>query len=206
MKTVLVTFVSFAVFSGLAYRHSFAFSTPPHAMYSIGVSSQTQPPIGRLIFEKQDSNKAELDPSGVKRKADALIAFLEKTKDKRVEKVVLRKYNWAGAAKEEGLNYNIKMGEAKYTVVRPGRDIPDAKYIVFIVRLMKSGAAFLVADDDQDGSVDRGVIQDKKASSEANREFSGKKGLGSQHREFWQGEYVKTVDALCQYLNASCEH
>src|SRR5262245_60637256 len=98
----------------------------------------------------------QADASLVKRQADTLMAFLEQTKDKRVEKVALRKYNWAGAAKEEALNYNLKIADAKYTVVVPGRDMPADNYIVFLVKLLKSDPGFLVADDDRDGIVDRG--------------------------------------------------
>jgi hypothetical protein len=82
--------------------------------------------------------------------------------------------------------------------------MPAENYIVFVVKLLKTAPSFLVADDDRDGSVDRGSIQNKKATAEERREFDNKKGIGGQQKDFWQGEYVKTVDALCQYLNAQC--
>ncbi|MFS8084687.1 MAG: hypothetical protein ACMG6H_03590 [Acidobacteriota bacterium] len=154
-------------------------------------------------FEQQRSSEPPADPSVVKRKADALMAFLDKTKDKRVEKVVLRKFNWVGAVKEEDYNYNVKLGEAKYTVIRPGKDMLDTNYLVFVVKLIKNDPGFLVADDDRDGSVDRGFIQNKKATPEEKREFDAKKAIGTQQKDFWQADYVKAVDALCQYLGVS---
>jgi hypothetical protein len=204
MKNVLVTFVSLAVFSILADgRQNFPINYP-HAKNSTGVSSRTQLLIGPLGFAEQDSNKAESDPVAVKQRADALIAFLDRTKDKRVERVVLRKYNWAGVAKEENVNFNVKIGEAKYTVIRPGQDAPAENYIVFVVKLLKKEPGFLVADDDQDGSVDRGFVQNKKAASEERREFDARKGLGTQHKDSWQADYAKAVETVCQYLGAQC--
>jgi hypothetical protein len=162
------------------------------------------PRTGSPTFRHQAANETQDNQSALKRKADALLAFLAQTKDKRVEKTVLRKYNWAGAAKEEALNYNIKISEAKYTVILPGRDMPEENYIVFLVKLLKTDPGFLVADDNRDGSVDRASIQNKKATSEERREFDVRKQLGAQQKEFWQGQYAQTVDALCQHLNAVC--
>jgi hypothetical protein len=156
--------------------------------------------------QQSDSTKtdqADQTSTATKRKADALMEFLEKTKDKRVEKTVLSKYKWTGVSTEEFLNYNVKIGDAKYTVVRPGKDVAGERYIVFIVKPGKATPSLIVADDDVDGLVDRGQFQDKKASSEQNRQFAAKKGLGAEHRVFWQGEYVKAVEALCQYLGVS---
>jgi hypothetical protein len=154
-------------------------------------------------FEFIETGQADQASTATKRKADALMEFLEKTKDKKVEKVVLRKYNWAGVPTEEGLNYNVKIGDAKFTVVRPGKDIAGERYIVFVVKPTKTATGLMVADDDADGVVDRGRLQDKKASAEQSRQFDAKKAVGAEHREFWQGEYVKAVDALCQYLGVS---
>jgi hypothetical protein len=137
------------------------------------------------------------DTEATKRKAHALIDYLEKKKDKRVDKVVLNKYNWAGVPAEELVNYNIKIGEVKYTVVRQGKDKKDENYLSFDV---KTGKESIITVDDEgvDGNVDRGM--DVKNATKEEKKIYGTKAYELKDRQRWQAEYEKYLDALIQYL------
>ncbi len=137
----------------------------------------------------------------VKRKAEALVSFLETKKDKRVEKVVLNKYNWAGVPSEELVNYNIKIGETKYTVERPGKAKPDAHYLGFNVRGPKGATEIILWDREMDGRIDQAM--DVKNTTKEEKKLYGAKGYELKDRERWQAEYEKTIEALSQYLGVT---
>jgi hypothetical protein len=137
------------------------------------------------------------DTESTKRKAQALIEYLEKKKDKRIDKVVLNKYNWAGVPSEELVNYNIKIGEVKYTVVRQGKDKKDENYLSFDVKTGKE-SVITVDDEGVDGNVDRGM--DVKSATKVERKIYGTKAYELKDRQRWQAEYEKYIDALIQFL------
>jgi hypothetical protein len=140
---------------------------------------------------------APADTDSTKRKAQALIEYLEKKKDKRIDKVVLNKYSWAGVPSEELVNYNIKIGEMKYTVIRQGKDKKDENYLSFNVKLGKE-SNIAVDDVGVDGSVDHGM--DLKNATKEEKKTYGSKAYELKDRQRWQAEYEKTIDALIQFL------
>lgn len=140
---------------------------------------------------------APADTEATKRKARALIEYLEKKKDKRVEKVVLDKYSWAGVPSEDFVNYNIKIGEVKYTVIRQGKDKKDENYLSFDVKTGKE-SVIIVDDEGVDGNVDRGM--DVKIATKEEKKIYGTKACELKDRQRWQAEYEKTIDALIQFL------
>lgn len=140
---------------------------------------------------------APADTEATKRKARALIEYLEKKKDKRVDKVVLNKYSWAGVPSEDFVNYNIKIGDVKYTVIRQGKDKKDENYLSFDVKTGKE-SIIIVDDEGVDGNVDRGM--DVKIATKEEKKIYGTKAYELKDRQRWQAEYEKTIDALIQFL------
>ena len=147
------------------------------------------------------ANQADASIDAVKRKAEALVRFLETKKDKRVEKVVLNKYNWAGVPAEELVNYNIKIGETKYTVERPGKAKPDAHYLGLNVRGPRGATEIILWDREMDGRLDQAM--DVKNTTKEEKKLYGTKGYELKDRERWQAEYERTIDALSQYLGVT---
>jgi hypothetical protein len=146
---------------------------------------------------KQSAAAAQINTEATKLKAEALIAYLEKRKDKRVQKVVVNKYSFAGIPSEELVNYNIKIGDVKYTVVRQGKDIKDENYLSFDVKTGKV-AHITIDDETVDGSIDRGM--DLITATKEEKKIYATKAYQLKERERWQAEYEKTIDALIQFL------
>lgn len=134
-----------------------------------------------------------------KQRLDALMSFIEKGQESgfekrhKVERIVARTYDWAGRVKEESVSYNIKVGETTYQVSAGNK---DSQAVGFWVRSKKAPETWF-SDADRDGRVDRGHYMKKKRPAEK-RELTP--DTGSEHREFWQGEYEKTLDELCRHL------
>jgi hypothetical protein len=139
----------------------------------------------------QDANAATM------RKARALVEYLEKTKDKRVEKVVVNKFGFSGAPKEEYVNYTVKIGDIKYQVGRPGKDQKGANYVAFDVWAGKT-TQLTVTDEGIDGSVDAGM--DVKAATKEEKKVYGTKAYVLSDRDRWQAEYEKFLDAVIGHL------
>jgi len=153
--------------------------------------------VSSFALPAQTEPTAQTDTQTTKRKAEALIAYLEKKKDKRVAKVVLHNYGFAGIPSEELVNYNIKIGDVKYTVVRQGKDKKDENYLSFDVKTGKV-AHITIDDEGVDGSIDRGM--DVMTATKEEKKIYGTKAYQLKERERWQAEYEKTIDALIQFL------
>jgi hypothetical protein len=168
---------------------------------AVGCSSALATSELRRNHGGSTANQEATATDAIKLKAEALVRFLETKKDKRVEKVVLNKYNWAGVPSEELVNYNIKIGDTKYTVERPGKAKPDAHYLGFNVRGPKGATEIVLWDRELDGRVDQAM--DVKNTSKEEKKQYGAKGYELKDRERWQAEYEKTIDALSQYLGVT---
>lgn len=140
---------------------------------------------------------AQSSIEATKRKADALIAYLESQNDKRVKKVVVGKFGFGGGSSEEYVNYTIKIGEVKYQVGRPGKDKKGVNYVVFDVWAGKT-SYITVGDDYIDGSVDSGM--DVKNASKEDKKIYGTPAYQLKDRERWQAEYEKYLDVVIGYL------
>jgi hypothetical protein len=156
---------------------------------------------GMYLTRHQDPQATgQAQTETARRKALALIDYLEKKKDKRVEKVVLNKYGFAGVPSEELVNYNIKIGDVKYTVVRPGKDKKDEHYLSFDVKTGKD-SIITVDDEGVDGSVDRGM--DLKTATKEEKKIYATKAYELRDKQRWQAEYEKHIDALIQFLGVT---
>ena len=152
---------------------------------------------GGNVFAHDQDPTAQTGTAATMRKARALVEYLAKTKDKRVEKVAVNKFGLSGVGAEEYVNYTVKIGDVKYQVGRPGKDRAGVNYLVFDVWAGKT-SYITVGDDGLDGSVDRGM--DVKAATKEEKKVYGTKAYVLTDRERWQGEYEKFIDAVVQFL------
>jgi len=140
---------------------------------------------------------AQTDTAATMRKARALVEYLEKTKDKRVQRVAVNKFSLSGAGAEEYVNYTIKVGDVKYQAGRPGKARASENYLAFDVWAGKTSQT-TVTDDGIDGVVDSGM--DVKAATKEEKKVYGTKGYVLKDRQRWQAEYEKYIDAFIQFL------
>ena len=154
---------------------------------------------GNVFAPDQDPPAtAQTDTAATMRKARALVEYLEKTKDKRVERVAVNKFSLSGVGAEEYVNYTVKIGDVKYQVGRPGKArVARENYLVFDVWAGKT-SYITVGDDDIDGSVDSGM--DVKAATKEEKKIYGTKDYVLKDRERWQGVYKKFIDTVVQFL------
>ena len=169
----------------------------PYILLVAGLLLLTQSAITQAEGGKQGEAVTQTDAEATKRKAEALIAYLEKTKDKRVDKVVVNKYSLAGIPSEDFVNYNIRIGDVKYIVIRQGKDKKDENYLSFAVKTAKL-ANITIDDEGVDGIIDRGM--DLMIATKEEKKTYGTKTYQLKERERWQAEYEKAIDALIQFL------
>ena len=148
--------------------------------------------------------------SQTKRRLEALVSHLDKATSgqqtrlwgrNKIERFVVNRYSALGKATVEGTGFEIKIGDMTYTVQTSGETVQTVEGVSILIKGKKVNEA-IVFDKGGDGTVDRGEFYKRKAPAERRLLTDTE---GTEHREFWQSEFEKALDALCQFLDVKVD-